>query len=126
MSCSRSSYPDPRDANDPDYRLEDEPTVTVTKYLKGILPKTVTAVARADVGTATLARTMTALCDDLYDAGYLKEQITVTQSKLESQKSIDGKKRLEDLAFLIVKGMFEREQLKKIHRNLLYFCSSST
>ena len=111
-SCA--TVPDPRDINDPDYDVVEEDSQDydeepITKGPSNFMPKLTELapeIARADVGTETLAKCLTAFAEDLFNAGLLKERIIITRGKLESNKDIDGNIRLLGLAMLKVFGMY--------------------
>ena len=69
-------------------------------------PQLTPELSRADTGTETFARTLTAYNKDLYNCGLLAEPIVVTRAKLESQIKVHGKRRVDDLSKRRISGTY--------------------
>ena len=112
-SCQ--SYADPRDINDADFQPTDSQTdvqpesrVTVDKLplfkCNSKLENTIPQLARANMGMETAARVVTSLCQDLFVDGFLPELYVFPKSKFESLLKSDGKRRIDALAQLKLRG----------------------
>ena len=106
---SVATVPDPRDLRDvvwtSDMESEEEDDDCInTHYFKEDLRNTVMELERAGVGFNAASRILSMFSRDLHNAGLLSERLTITESKLRSQSSIHGKRKIQELSTKVVTG----------------------
>lgn len=105
MDVGDNSYtPDTQEALESELAEEFDGEVTVTSYCKFKFTRAGPLFSRMKDGAENLAKLTTAILADARDGGHMREEIIVPRSKIESTIKVHGRKHVEALAKILMRG----------------------